>query len=307
MTNRDTVIEVEELRKTYGAQVAVDGVSFAIQGGEIFGLLGPNGAGKTTTVECLQGLRRPDGGRAQVLGLNPQTQADRLRRKIGSQLQDSALPDRLRVREALDLFAALSETQTDVDSLLADWGLEEKADAAFGSLSGGQRQRLFIAVALVNRPEVVFLDELTTGLDPQARRATWELILRVRDRGSTVVLVTHFMEEAEYLCDRVAIIDRGQIVALDTPAALTTGGGADVRVTFTGPPGDWSWLTRVPDVSRVVQSHGKIEVTGAGPVAVRVAAALAERGIEPEDFRTHHRTLEDVFLSVTGHSMREVR
>jgi ABC-2 type transport system ATP-binding protein len=213
-----TIIEVTELRKRYGATVAVDGISLTAQAGEILGIVGPNGAGKTTTVECLEGLRRPDAGTVRVLGLDPRRQGAELHQRIGVQLQQAALPDRLKVWEALDLYAAFYRNPADWRRLLEEWGLAAKRDAAFADLSGGQRQRLFIALALVGRPEVVFLDELTTGLDPQARRATWELVRQVRAKGATVVLVTHFMEEAELLCDRVAIVDRGRVVALDTPA-----------------------------------------------------------------------------------------
>src|SRR4030043_267066 len=194
------IISVRNLRKTYGKTVAVDDISFEIEEGEIFGFLGPNGAGKTTTVECLQALRRPDSGNIRVLGLDPLREAQAVRQRIGSQLQESALPDRIKVWEALDLFASVSPNALDWRVLLQQWGLEEKRKASFSSLSGGQRQRLFIALALVNNPKVAFLDEMTTGLDPAARRVAWDLIRAIRNRGTTVVLVTHFMEGAENLC-----------------------------------------------------------------------------------------------------------
>jgi ABC-2 type transport system ATP-binding protein len=216
------IIEVHNLRKTYGTTIAIDDISFYVNEGEIYGLLGPNGAGKTTTVECLQSLRQPDSGTIRVLGLDPHTQAQELRRRIGSQLQESALPDRIRVWEALDLFASVTPDALDWRVLLEQWGLAEKRKASFSSLSGGQRQRLFIALALVNNPSVVFLDEMTTGLDPAARHVAWDLIHAIRGRGTTVVLVTHFMDEAERLCDRVAIVDRGSIIASDTPQGLIT-------------------------------------------------------------------------------------
>jgi ABC-2 type transport system ATP-binding protein len=219
------VIEVEELRKRYGGVAAVDGVTFQVAEREVFGIVGPNGAGKTTTVECLEGLRHPDGGRLRVLGLDPRRDGRELRQRIGAQLQQAALPDRLKVWEALDLYASFYRRAAPWPALLDRWGLAERRNAAVASLSGGQRQRLQIALALVGRPEVVFLDELTTGLDPQARRDTWELVRAVRDAGTTVVLVTHLMEEAERLCDRVAVIDRGRLVALDTPRALVAGAG----------------------------------------------------------------------------------
>lgn len=211
------VIVVEGLQKRYGTVVAVDDVSFSVQDGEIFGILGPNGAGKTTTVECLQGLRTPERGTMRVFGLDPLTETSQLRPQIGAQLQASALPGRMRVAEALKLFAAFSPHPVDIDALLDRWQLTELRNRAFGDLSGGQRQRLFIALAFVNNPRLVFLDELTQGLDPQARRATWDLIQEIRAGGTTVVLVTHFMDEAEFLCDRLAIIDRGRLIALDTP------------------------------------------------------------------------------------------
>ncbi len=299
----DTVITVDHLHKTYGNLVAVDDVSFTVRRGEIFGILGPNGAGKTTTVECLQGLRSRDGGRLEVLGLDPSRDADQLRRRTGSQLQSSALPERLRVGEAIKLFARTRAVPIDVESILESWGLAGLRRRPFATLSGGQRQRLFLALALLGEPEVVFLDELTTGLDPTARRATWRLIRQVRDRGATVVLVTHFMEEAEALCDRVAIVDEGRVVALDTPAALTTYRGAPVEMTFTVNGHDPRHLSDLPGVESVTTEDGRVTVRGTGSATVTVAAALAEHGCLPSDYRTHHPTLEDVFLSLTGRSM----
>jgi ABC-2 type transport system ATP-binding protein len=294
------VIEVEHLRKTYGSVVAVDDVSLEVERGEIFGILGPNGAGKTTTVECLQGLRRPDAGWARVLGLDPTADAATLRGRIGSQLQESALPERIKVWEALDLFASFSSQARDWRVLLEQWGLADKADAYFSTLSGGQRQRLFIALALVTNPEVVFLDEMTTGLDPSARRVAWHLIQTVRDSGVTVVLVTHFMEEAELLCDRIAVIDKGRVAALGTPQQLIAQYGTDIGVTFSYESDDIAWLERLPDVASIAQHAGRVEVRCRGAAIVRVAAALAQRGLEPADFRVDQPTLEDVFLRITG-------
>jgi len=299
------VIEVEHLRKTYGQTVAVDDVSFQVNEGEIFGLLGPNGAGKTTTVESLQGLRRPDSGHLRVLGLNPQTETATLRRRIGSQLQESALPDRIRVWEALDLFAAVVPNSSDWQLLMEQWGISDKRKAAFSSLSGGQRQRLLVALALVNDPEVVFLDEMTTGLDPAARRVAWGLIRAIRERGTTILLVTHFMDEAEHLCDRVAVVDRGRIVALDAPQGLITTHASDIRVIFTSDYPDLSWLEELPEVHRITRNGPRIEVEGSGPVLARVAAALVQHGIVPSDLRTEQPTLENVFLKLTGHSVHE--
>ena len=300
----DTVISIEHLRKSYGDTVAVEDVSFSVARGEVFGLLGPNGAGKTTTVECLQGLRSRDGGQIEVLGFDPSRHPDQLRRRIGSQLQSSALPDRLRVGEAVRMFGTL-HGGVDVDQTLAAWELAPLRRRSFAALSGGQRQRLFLALALLGRPEVVFLDELTTGLDPQARRATWDLVRGVRDRGATVVLVTHLMEEAEALCDRVAIIDRGRIVALDRPDTLTARLGGGIRMTFSANGHDLGFLASVPGVSSVSTTTGAATVTSEAGAAVPVAAALAQRGLVPPDFRTHHPTLEDVFLAMTGRTLRD--
>jgi ABC-2 type transport system ATP-binding protein len=306
MPSTQPAILAEGLRKTYGPVVAVDEVSFEVAEGEIFGLLGPNGAGKTTAVECLQGLRSPDSGEMRVLGLDPRTQATELRRSIGSQLQQSALPDRLRVWEALDLFAAFAPSPVDWHPLMAAWGLEPISGRAFGNLSGGQRQRLLIALALINEPRVVFLDEMTTGLDPAARRTTWDLIREVRDRGCTVLMVTHFMEEAERLCDRVAIVDAGRIVATGTPQGLIDAEPASVRVQFSAAADiDLAFLETVPNVTAVRRDAQAVEVAGSGPVLALVAAALVERGVVPNDLRVERPTLEDVFLRLTGHSMSD--
>src|SRR4030042_5282486 len=229
----DIIVQVEGLRKIYGATVAVDEISFEVGEGEIFGRVGPNGAGKTTTIECLEGLRRPDAGKVRVLGVDPQRESQTLREHTGMQLQQSNLPDRMRVWEALDLYASFYPKSVDWNELLSQLGLEEKRNSAFSKLSGGQKQRLFIALALLPDPQLVFLDELTTGLDPQARHAIWDLVREVRTKGKTVLLTTHFMEEAERLCDRVALLDRGRIVALDTPANLIHNLKAEERVIFS--------------------------------------------------------------------------
>jgi ABC-2 type transport system ATP-binding protein len=296
------IISVQNLRKTYGKTIAVDDISFEVAEGEIFGLLGPNGAGKTTTVECLQALRHPDAGNIRVLGMNPRTEAQALRRRIGSQLQESALPDRIKVWEVLDLFASVAPEPLDWRVLLEQWGLAEKLKASFSSLSGGQKQRLFIALALVNNPKLVFLDEMTTGLDPAARRVAWDLIRAIQDRGATVVLVTHFMDEAENLCDRVAIIDLGKIIAADTPQGLITQYANEVRVIFTTEQADLAWLEKISGVKKVMRKGPRVEVTGSGPLLALVAAALVEHGIVPADLRVEQPTLEDVFLKLTGHA-----
>ncbi len=299
------IISVKNLRKTYGEIVAVDDISFEIEEGEIYGFLGPNGAGKTTTVECLQALRHPDSGDIRVLGLDPLREAQAVRQRIGCQLQESALPDRIRVWEALDLFASVSPNALDWRILLEQWGLTEKRKASFHSLSGGQRQRLFIALALVNNPKVVFLDEMTTGLDPAARRVAWDLIRSIRDKGATVVLVTHFMDEAENLCHRVAVIDHGKIVASDTPQGLISRYASEVRVIFTSANTDLPWLENIPGVKKVTAKGQRIEVEGSGPILALTAAALVEHGIVPADLRIEQPSLEDVFLKLTGHSAGE--
>ncbi|MEC3974548.1 ABC transporter ATP-binding protein [Amycolatopsis sp. H20-H5] len=232
------LVEVKNLRKSYPRHVAVEDVSFHVERGEIFGILGTNGAGKTTTVECLQGLRRPDSGSVSVLGLDPATEGKVLKEKVGAQLQESKLPDKLRVGEALELYASFYRDPADPGELLRQLGLTDKRDSAFGTLSGGQKQRVSIALALVGSPEIAVLDELTTGLDPHARRDTWKVIEGIRDRGVTVVLVTHFMDEAERLCDRIAVLDAGRVLATGTPAELrhTTGQSTldDAFVALTG-------------------------------------------------------------------------
>jgi ABC-2 type transport system ATP-binding protein len=293
-------IAVEGLRRSYGDVEAVRGVSFEVGRGEIFGLLGPNGAGKTTTVEIVQGLRRADAGIVRVLGLDPATQVRELRRRIGSQLQDSALPARMKVREAVDLFGALSGTAVDRAAVLEGWGLADKRGTAFASLSGGQRQRLFVALALVSDPEVVFLDEMTTGLDPGARRVAWDLIRDVRARGTTVVLVTHFMDEAERLCDRVAVMLGGRIVASGTPQGLVNRHAPEIRMRFSTPAeGDLAWLDALASVRRVQRWGARVEVEGVDPVLAEVSAGLLARGAYPEDLRVEQPTLEDVFLRLT--------
>jgi ABC-2 type transport system ATP-binding protein len=302
----EPVIAVEHLRKAYGSTLAVDDVSFEVRPGEIFGIVGPNGAGKTTMVECVAGLRQADSGTVRVLGLDPRRQEHALRERIGVQLQQAALPDDLKVWEALDLFASFYRRPVAWPALMEQWGLAEKRSTTFTKLSGGQKQRLFIALALINDPELVFLDELTTGLDPQARHTTWDLVRAIRERGKTVVLVTHFMDEAEQLCDRIAIVDHGRIVALDTPAALIRQVQAESRVRFGVANGfDPSWLRNVPGVSQVAREGDQVVVSGGGPLMARVAVALAERNLAPPDLRSEQATLEDVFLSLTGRRIRE--
>ncbi len=293
------VIAVRGLEKRYGSTLVLRGISFAVEEGELFGLLGTNGAGKTTTVEILQGLRRADRGSVEVLGLDPAVHGERLRRRIGSQLQDAALPERLRVGEALKLFAALHPTPLPLDELAGEWQLEALWRRPFGALSGGERQRLFVALALVGRPRLVFLDELTQNLDPVGRRRTWDVVRRIRDGGTTVVLVTHDVEEAERLCDRIVVLDRGQVVAEGTPASIV--GELDGRavVSFTDGDLDVRGLRGVPGVDRVDRHGAQVRVTGSGPVLAHVGAHLVAMGRAPLDLRVQLPTLEDRFVVLT--------
>jgi ABC-2 type transport system ATP-binding protein len=302
-----SVIEVMGLRKTYGSVVAVNDISFAVEQGEIFGMVGPNGAGKTTTIECIEGLRQPDQGNVRVLGINPFAKQDDIAERIGIQLQESAIPARLRVGEALSLYSSFYQQKADGNELLERLGLTEKRASPFAKLSGGQKQRLFIALALINQPEVVFFDELTTGLDPQARRAMWDLVRQVRDQGRTVFLTTHYMEEAERLCDRVLIIDRGEIVALDTPTALIRGLGQGKRLVLTIPnPPQKLPLADLPQVERVEMNGTRVVIYGQGDrFAGPVVTALETAQIDFQDLRTEQPNLEDVFLTLTGREMRE--
>ena len=296
-----SVIEVEHLSKAYGSTVAVDDISFCVQEGEIFGILGPNGAGTTTTVECMEGLRAQDSGSVRILGLDPHADHDELTQVLGVQLQESALPDKLYVSEALDLYSSFYRDPADWRALVKTLGLDTKTGTMFKKLSGGQKQRLSIALALVGNPKVAVLDELTTGLDPEARRNTWDLISGIRDRGVTIVLVTHFMEEAEHLCDRVALVDSGRIVALDTPAALAESIHAGMTMRFLVPETfDPALLSALPDVTSVVRRGDAVTVTGNGNVLAAVATVLARHEIEPRQLRVEQATLEDAFLALTG-------
>lgn len=297
----DTAVTVRGLRKSYGATVAVDDVSFDVAGGEIFGLLGPNGSGKTTTVECLQGLRRPDEGTLSVFGFDPGAEPARVRRVVGSQLQDSALPERLKVWEALRLFSVISPGGPPWERLLDEWGLTGRRNTAFGDLSGGQRQRLFVALALISEPRLVVLDEMTTGLDPAARRVAWDLVAAVRERGTTVILVTHFMDEAQRLCDRLAVLLDGHVVARGTTTELIASQHRSSVVRFTAPEGkDLGFLNLVAGVKEVAREHGgEVSIVGDGPLLALVAHALVDRGIEPENLRVELPTLEDAYLALT--------
>ena len=306
------IVQVRELRKTYGTTVAVDDVSFDVYKGEIFGMVGPNGAGKTTTIECIEGLRKPDLGTVRIFDLDPIRHERQVRPLLGIQLQQANLPEHLKVWEALDLYASFYPQTLNWQELMEGLGLTEKRDTTFRKLSGGQKQRLFIALALINDPQLIFLDELTTGLDPQARHATWDLIRGVRDRGKTVFLTTHFMEEAERLCDRVAIMDNGKIVALDTPVNLIETLDGEERVIFRV-DGKYQpeTLANLPNVIRLETSgdrvilHGHSNVSnGHTPLVTEVVNALTTDGVRFSDLRTEQPTLEDVFLALTGRQIR---
>jgi ABC-2 type transport system ATP-binding protein len=304
----EAVVRVSGFRKTYRRVVAVDEISFDVRDGEIFGLIGPNGAGKTTTMECIEGFRTPDRGNISVLGLDPVRDAYTLQERIGVQLQQAQLQKRIKVWEAVHLWAALYRRKTsDGERLLEQLGLADKRHAWFMTLSGGQKQRLFIVLALINDPELVFLDELTTGLDPQARRAIWDLIRGIRDRGKTVFLTTHLMEEAERLCDRVAVIEHGRVIDMDAPEALVRRHCPERTVVLTT---DDAWaeerLAAIPGVQSVRREDARYVVRGAGDDFVSaVIRCLSEARITVTDFRTVHPTLEDVFLRLTGHSIRD--
>jgi ABC-2 type transport system ATP-binding protein len=301
------VIAVSHLGKRYGRTVAVDDVSLEVFDGEIFGLIGPNGAGKTTTMECVQGNRVPDKGTISVLGLDPQRDASELRQRIGVQHQEAHLQKRIKVWEAVDLWRSLYKKVVDTDALLARLGLEAKRNAWFMMLSGGQKQRLFIALALIHEPEVVFLDELTTGLDPQARRAIWGLVTGIRDRGTTVFLTTHLMEEAERLCDRVAIIEHGRLIEVGTPEELVRKHSPERTVVFTSD--DANVAERMQGLGTVERAEGNgatYTIRGTGDDFVtEVINIIAREGIRVRGFRTEIPTLEDVFLKLTGHAIRD--
>ena len=295
------LIEVAGLRKVYAGRAVVDDLSFTVGEGEIFGILGPNGAGKTTAVECVEGLRVPDAGRVRVAGLDPVADHDRITGILGAQLQESELQPKLTVREALELYAALYPNPADWRPLAERLRLTDKLGTRFAKLSGGQKQRLFIALALIGNPRVVVLDELTTGLDPRARRDTWQLIEDVRDSGVTVLLVTHFMEEAQRLCDRIAVIDKGRIAALDTPAGLISRSSASTVMSFTpSAPLDEAVLRYLPALASVEHKDGRVTLGGTDETVNAVITLLARHHITAHQLRVSDATLDDAFLDLTG-------
>jgi ABC-2 type transport system ATP-binding protein len=302
----NAAITVENLRKTYGSLTAVDSVSFAVQKEEIFGIVGPNGAGKTTTIECVEGLKQPDRGHIRVLGLDPQKDRRALNERIGVQLQESSIAAQIKVWEALDLYTSFYSNPVDEEQLLDKLSLSPVRNTYYSKLSGGQKQRLFIALSLINNPDIVFFDELTTGLDPQARRHIWDLVRQVNDQGKTVVLTTHFMEEAERLCDRVLIMDRGQIIALDSPEKLVQNLGAEHKVIFSV-KGDVKeeWFTHLSTVESIAIFRDKVTVSGKDDrMLADVVNLLTAKGIRYYDLHTQQPNLEDVFIALTGKEIR---
>ena len=298
-----SVIEVEALVKTYDGTNVVDGVSFMVEEGEIFGIVGPNGAGKTTLVESVEGLRRPDGGSIRVLDLDPIRDRSEITERVGAQLQEGRLQDKIRVGEVLDLYASFYSNPADWRELLDRFGLEGKVRSKYSDLSGGQKQRLSIALALVGSPEIAILDELTTGLDPEARRSTWDTIEQIRTAGVTVVLVSHFMDEVERLCDRVMVIDQGRVLAIDSPSGLIRRTGSEQTLRFRpSQPIDDEVLAALPEVITVHREGSQIMVTGTGNVVQTVSSLLTQRGVIVEDLRVDQSNLEDAYLELTNRS-----
>ncbi|MGD0550814.1 MAG: ABC transporter ATP-binding protein [Candidatus Bathyarchaeia archaeon] len=293
------VITVQHLVKRYGGFVAVNDISFSIRKGEIFGIIGPNGAGKTTTVECISGLRVPDSGSISIFGLSPQKDRNEIRKSVGVQLQESALPPRIKVGEAVDLFASFYSNPLDPDDLLESLGIKKIKNTFFKKLSGGQKQRVSIALALVGNPKLAILDELTTGLDPEARRETWDLIEGIRERGVTVILVTHFMDEAERLCDRLAFINHGLLRALDTPEAIAAQAGVNRVRLVPSQPVDDKTLYAIPGVSKVERKGRYVTVTGTGDLAASVINSLAKIGVNVSDIEAKTGNLDDAFVKLT--------
>ncbi|WP_431036907.1 ABC transporter ATP-binding protein [Streptomyces sp. P6-2-1] len=295
------LVDVHDLRKSYEGRTVVDGVSFRVHEGEVFGVLGPNSAGKTTTVECVAGLRAPDSGTVRVAGLDPRAEHPAVSRLLGVQLQESALPPKITVREALVLYASFHPEPADWRALAERLGLGARLDARWGKLSGGQKQRLSIALALVGRPRVLLLDELTTGLDPRARRETWELVEEIRDSGVTVLLVTHFMEEAQRLCDRVAVIDGGRVRALDTPARLVRATSVTTVASFTpSVPPDRAAVEALPGTAAVRVRGERWTVEGTDETVQALLSLLARAAITAHGLRVTDAGLDSAYLDLTG-------
>ncbi len=309
MLNDADAIHVTDVKKYYGATKAVDGISFAVRQGEIFGMLGPNGAGKSTTIEMIEGLRVPDAGAITVLGLQQPRQANAIKERIGIQLQTTALYPLLTVTEILDLFHTFFRGRQTIptEDLIHMVNLEEKRATRSKNLSGGQQQRLSVALALVNDPDLIFLDEPTTGMDPQARRQLWDVVRDLRGRGKTILMTTHYMEEAQELCDRIAIVDHGKILELDTPAALIHKFFQDVAIEFQDGSTDAATYQRLPGVTSATSSEGRVTLHSTD-VPQTMGALLAHVGTSGANFRdlnVRTATLEDVFLKLTGRALRD--
>jgi ABC-2 type transport system ATP-binding protein len=302
------IIEVINLEKKYGVVNAVDGVSFGVEQGEVFGILGPNGAGKTTTVEMIEGLRKPNGGSIHVCNIDALKEPQRIREVIGVQLQATSLYDSIRVKEAVELFGSYYKKSIPADIILEEVSLTEKKNATVSKLSGGQKQRLSVGLALVNDPEVVFLDEPTTGLDPQARHNIWSIVEKLRARGKTVVLTTHYMEEAEQLCHRLAIIDQGKIIALDSPENLINKAGLETSIEFTTSRELDGLADNIPGIRKANNGSKRKYSIGTRTVSMvlkDLTNMCYDNRIELENISVRQATLEDVFLAMTGRKLRE--
>lgn len=300
------MVDVKNLSIRYGDIKAVDDVSFFVDKGEIFGIIGPNGAGKTSTIECIEGLRTPESGSVSVTGLDPQKDRQKLYNVIGVQLQETSFQEKIKVWELCRLFSSMYESPRDYNELLERFGLGDKKKAKVVKLSGGQKQKLSIILSLIGKPQILFLDELTTGLDPEARRTMWGLIKSLRDEGITIIMTTHFMDEAEHLCDRIALMIGGKINAIDTTANLKKMYGAQEKVSFNSDIDDVSGLKDIDGVSDVSKSNGKVSVFGTGKNFLgNVVMYLQEHGIAYDGLTSDKSSLEDVFLKATGYDMNE--
>jgi ABC-2 type transport system ATP-binding protein len=308
--SNNSALVIRGLRKSFGDVIAVNGLNLEVKRGECFGLLGPNGAGKTTTIEICEGLTSLDAGTVQMLGQNWREHADELRQRIGVQLQETQFPEKLTVEETISLFRSFFHRGLTVEQSIKMVQLDEKRKSRVGGLSGGQKQRLAMACALVGDPELLFLDEPTTGLDPQARRNLWDLVDQLKESGRTIILTTHYMDEAERLCDRVAVMDHGRTIALGTPSELVASVGGEQIVEFaigTGAPLNAAVLTEIPGVRshRVDARLHQLSVSELHTAVPRIFESLAAQGLDLIQFRTHSATLEDVFVSLTGRNLRD--
>lgn len=302
------VIEVSNLKKYYGEIKAVDGISFSVLKGEVFGMVGPNGAGKTTTIECIEGLRKPSSGEIKVLGMNPYEKRETIYKRISVQLQETEYQDKIKVWEILKLFSSFYEKTVDYEELLEKFDLKNFKRSFVSDLSGGQRQKLSIILALIPDPEIVFLDELTTGLDPKARRDMWKFILDLKRQSKTIFLTTHYMEEAEILCDRVAIIDKGKILALDTPENLIKMSNLDEIITFEGEISDIEKLNKIKGLTKFLLHNKEITLFGKGEDFLKnVVDFLYSNKISFKNLKTKKPNLEDTYLSLTGKVYEEVK